>query len=234
LQTSSRLSGSRKIVLFIVVACFLLVAVIEGGFVHVAAPITAKVVDSATGQPIEGANVVATWNLEGGLEGGAITGHAMVMEAVTDANGQFRFPGWGPTLGYAAGEIKAAAPELLIFKSGYRYWTARNHGLLRPAPFYMHSDYNGAVIKLDRFTGSVEEYAKATSDPLNIDVNSLLANNECNWKQIPRFLWSIQQQNQVFLAQRTMHPLYSLAYLRDAYRRGRCGDLKAFVEGHGR
>jgi hypothetical protein len=233
LQTSSKLSGRRKIVLSIVVACFLLVAVIEGGFVHVAAPTTAKVVDSATGQPIEGANVVATWNLEGGLEGGAITGHAMVMEAVTDANGQFRFPGWGPTLGYAAGDIKAAAPELLIFKSGYRYWTARNHALLRPAPVYMHSDYDGAVIKLDRFAGSVEDYAKATSGVLNISIDSLLDNAECNWRLMPKFLWALEQQNQVFLSHQTSNHLRPLDYVRDRYSR-RCGDLKTFVERHGR
>jgi len=233
LQTSSKLSGPRKIALLVLGACILLSSLIGLGALYAAAPITAKIIDSATGQPIEGVNVVATWNREGGLEGGAITGHAMVMEAVTDANGQFHFPGWGPRLGLPSGAIKGAAPELWFFKSGYRYQTVLNHAFMHRAPFYMRSDYDGAVIKLDRFTGSVEDYAKVTSSVLNISIDSLLANDECNWHSIPKFLRTLEQQNQILLAQHASEHLRSLEYLDVSYGRG-CGDLKTFVEGHGK
>src|SRR5690348_13390482 len=59
-----------------------------------AEPITAWVVDAETKQPLAGVNVVAHWQLEGGLEGGNNIGQMMVMEAVTDTAGKFSFPAW--------------------------------------------------------------------------------------------------------------------------------------------
>ena len=64
--------------------------------VYYADPIKARVVDAATGTPVEGVNVLAAWQAKGGLEGGNIMGYVKVMEDVTDANGEFSFPGWGP------------------------------------------------------------------------------------------------------------------------------------------
>ncbi len=57
----------------------------------------ARVVDEATGQPIEGVIAVAHWQLRGGIHEDAV-GELVVMEAVTDATGTFRFPAWEPKL----------------------------------------------------------------------------------------------------------------------------------------
>ncbi|MEO6928236.1 MAG: carboxypeptidase-like regulatory domain-containing protein [Casimicrobiaceae bacterium] len=53
-----------------------------------------RVVDVETGGAIEGAIVVARWELEG--YGGNFAGWLFVAEAVTDQDGIFRFPAWGP------------------------------------------------------------------------------------------------------------------------------------------
>jgi hypothetical protein len=55
----------------------------------------AWVVDDETSQPLEGVNVVAHWALFGGMHTDVV-GQLMVMETVTDAQGRFFFPAWGP------------------------------------------------------------------------------------------------------------------------------------------
>jgi len=217
----------------IALAILVLGVLIAAGSFYAAAPLSAKIVDSATGEPVEGANIVASWNFEGGLEGGSITGHAMVMEAVSDQNGEFRFRAWGPHLAFRWGAIKGAAPELLIFKSGYRYLSLRNAGYRRFAPPFMHSDLDHTVITLAPFIGSFEDYARDTST-INEKLSSLLYNDECKWRAIPKFLLAIDRENKIFIAKGSKYRLYSLDYLRDGDGRQRvCGDLKAFVERNG-
>ena len=86
--------------------------------IYYADPIKARVVDAATGAPVEGVNVLAAWQAKGGLEGGNITGYVKVMEDVTNANGEFSFPGWGPKV-WMNGGIRDGAPLLILLKPGY-------------------------------------------------------------------------------------------------------------------
>lgn len=223
--------GIAKIIGLAVLVLLVGNALINGGFLYAAAPLSATVVDAATREPVGSANVVANWHRKGGLEGGKVTAHVMVMETTTDANGRFHFPGWGPRLGFPSGEILSAAPELWIFKSGYRYQRLMNASN-KPAPFYMHSMYDGAVIPLERFGGDLEAYAHVTSG-LNIDINSLLDNDECNWQRIPSFLWALEQEDRVFVANKTRHRMRGLDYMTATYTRN-CGDLRALVERQGK
>jgi len=90
-----------------------------------AKPITARVVDAETKEPLEGVVVVAHWQLNGGLEGWSPLAELMVMDAVTDQSGTFHFPAWGPKK-ISAGldsnaRLKEFDPQLLLFKSGYRW-----------------------------------------------------------------------------------------------------------------
>jgi hypothetical protein len=70
-------------------------AACEGQLRHSSEPIEAWVIDAETKKPLEGVIVTANWELTGGWEGSYPKGQMMVMEAVSDANGRFRFPGWG-------------------------------------------------------------------------------------------------------------------------------------------
>lgn len=85
---------------------------------YIAEPIEGRVVDQATGQPIEGAVVVAQWLLAKPPEGHP-TERWVVIEAVTDAEGRYQIPGWGPKRRPWFRWLTGADPELVVFKSGY-------------------------------------------------------------------------------------------------------------------
>lgn len=92
-----------------------------------AAPIEAWVVDAETGQAIEGAVVTANWQLVGfGFDtGGRKLGQLEVMETVTDQNGRFYFPGF-TKVNISGNQLREEDPQILIFKSGYRYMRITN------------------------------------------------------------------------------------------------------------
>ena len=89
------------------------------------APIEAWVVDAETGVPIEGAVVTANWQLVGfGFDtGGRKLGQLEVMETVTDKAGRFSFPGF-TKVNISGNVLREEDPQILIFKSGYRYLRA--------------------------------------------------------------------------------------------------------------
>jgi hypothetical protein len=141
------------------------------------APMTASVVDETTGQPIEGANIVAIWELIGARPNSGGTFH--IAEAVTDAAGKFALSGWPPKAlaerHDATVRMMAESPTLHIFKSGYGYRNLQNGSTpdyLGTRPFYKGdsvrvSDYDGKVIKLKKYTGDMKEYY--------IEVNNLVS-----------------------------------------------------------
>jgi hypothetical protein len=75
-------------------------------------PIDSRVVDIDTGAPIEGAVVLAHWELHSGsLSGDSLPcGSASVEDAVTDKDGNFHLPGWGPTMPGCSGDMRQGNP----------------------------------------------------------------------------------------------------------------------------
>ena len=67
--------------------------------------IAARVVDADSGAPVDGVNVVAGWEVKGGMEGGNIVGWVKVMETVTTSSP-------GPTPAAARASCSAEVPEL--------------------------------------------------------------------------------------------------------------------------
>jgi hypothetical protein len=107
-------------------SCFAVAFLLAGSpalaYEYSAAAIRGRLVDAANQEPIEGANVVAEWTLEFGLEGG--TGYSwVVLETLTDADGRFTFPAWGPkpVPDFLPGEarLKGRDPKVVFFKYGY-------------------------------------------------------------------------------------------------------------------
>ncbi len=161
-----------------------------------AEPIEAWVIDAETKQPLEGVIVTADWELRGGglaLGGSSYAGELMVMEAVTDKNGRFYFPAWGP-LRQFKGELHNHDPRLILFKSGYRHEILSNkirleaEAALEPV---RRSDWDGKTILLKPFKGAAADYAESTYD-LGREIDNVLdlarGDRECNWKKIPRML----------------------------------------------
>src|SRR5262245_43573633 len=78
-----------------------------------------RVVDAETGEPIQGAIVISNWQLlRGGIGHGGHNGSLLVHETVTDPNGAFSFPEWGPLLRRSCTRLDYA-PLLVVFKAGY-------------------------------------------------------------------------------------------------------------------
>ena len=82
---------------------------------YFAKDIRATVVDEATGDPVPDVVVVALWE----LRQIAARPRLHVAEAVTDAQGRFHIPGWGPKLRPPLAELGDRSPLLLLFKRGF-------------------------------------------------------------------------------------------------------------------
>jgi hypothetical protein len=200
--------------------------------VYTADPIKARVVDSVTGAPVEGVNVLAAWQARGGLEGGNIVGYVKVMEDVTNANGEFAFPGWGP-MPWMSGAIRDGAPLLILLKPGYEVslvWEDR-YGV-EFAPSHLSSSWNDKNITLKKFVRPEDEYAQRLSG-LRTVLDTLIGRKDCNWRSIPRFLYVVDRQHQVFLRHGSNFGLEGLDTM-EIRAAASCGSMRAFVMEHGR
>ncbi len=117
-----------------------------------------QIVDAETGQPIEGAVVVAQWVLfEGGIGHGGHKGRLHIYETVTDKDGRYFIPAWGPKAHPPMTELDNRDPEILIFKSTYEPKTLYN-SVMREDSVRV-SDWDGKVVKLVRTKRGLEEQA---------------------------------------------------------------------------
>lgn len=96
------------------------------------AEISGRVVDAATGQPLEGAAIWATWYAEAlpspeaiafglavGGHGGSNRRVVQVKEALTDRDGRFVIPEWTVIEQLHAGIMTRGSPGIGFFKAGY-------------------------------------------------------------------------------------------------------------------
>lgn len=191
--------------------------------------IEARVVDAETRKPLEGVVVTANWELLGGLEGGTPVGQMKVMETVTDKNGRFYFPPWGPAR-RPRGYLRENDPQLLLFKSGYEYRRLYNeyHFTEEQRSRKVHrSDWNGRTIEMKRFKGTVLQYADHLG-MLNNDLYDLIGSETCDWKRIPRMLLALTEESRVFRKQ-GIEALYDVdRYLPISERA--CGSPKTFFK----
>jgi hypothetical protein len=115
------------------------------------------VIDAETKQPIVGAVIIANWDLFHELWGGGSHGvkSMQITEVVTDKDGNYVVPGWGPRLRPCFTYLDNSDPYLIIFKSGYS-----RLGLLNDRDrnsWVRVSDWNGRTLELKRFRGTPSE-----------------------------------------------------------------------------
>ncbi len=215
-----------------------------------AEPIEAWVVDAETKQPIEGVIVVAHWELVGPMENYPV-GQIEVLESVTDKNGRFHFPAWGPKLHLAPfSYLTDSDPELLFFKSGYKYIRVSNSLYLRPKKYYYDgmpggtkekptgskrriSFWNGETIEMERFGGALKEYSSHLgflSGPLRF------VEEDCIWKQTPKILIALDKERRIFRASGIDSGIYSLDYFDglSVKKIKECGSPSDFFKEHKR
>ena len=178
---------------------------------HGAESIAARVVDAKSGQPLEGVIVVAHWQLERKVWAGI--GHSgrdprgplqlKIMETVTDGNGRFFFPAWGPLPTPPNSYLEGFDPRIIMFKQGYEYYVAANLGFPPPINPNVSSTrtswINGTTIKLKKFEGDLKDYAEEiTLLHGRVDFAIDPGSPNCDWTQIPRMLSAMHKQKRIF------------------------------------
>jgi hypothetical protein len=153
-------------------------------------PIEARVVDASTGQPVGGAVVLANWELKG-LEGWVV-GQLALFEVVTDEQGVFRIPKWGPLFHTGGGTIRGISPEVRVFDR--RYWPImlRNSTGRPSEETYLWTHFrkprlDGQTVRLQPFDGTALEYANELQRRLLLQsVEFLYTGRQCEWRRAPR------------------------------------------------
>lgn len=141
----------------------LLAAEVEGPppLTYSAKPGQGVVVDAQTGEPLGGVIVVAQWVLDQAGVGSYRRLH--VFETTTDVTGNYVIPGWGPKRNpfYPCTRLRDQDPEMSFFKRGYTPHYVQNrwdrNGSMR------FSEWDGKTIRLLRFTGTNDEWARKLS-----------------------------------------------------------------------
>jgi len=162
-------------------------------------PIEAQVVDAETGEPIEGANVIAHWQLVvGGLDGPSNSGQLEVKETVTDKDGRFSFDGFTRPNLVPLVELRDEDPAVIIFKPGYKHLRISNEypraGTLSPG-IHRTWQWNGKQIGLrrigpiDEFIG--DQYAEVAYIGLETDLHLLIYSPSC-----PRIMAALVAMNE--------------------------------------
>jgi hypothetical protein len=104
--------------------------------------ITGRIVDSVSGQPIEGAVVLVEWTKTHGY-GLTSTNTFSVSEVISDKSGIVKLPG--------ISDIYVNDPDLTVYKQGYVTW---NSNFIFPPGYTKRTDFSwkdGYVFKLEKF-----------------------------------------------------------------------------------
>ena len=214
---------------------------------YAAEAIEAWVIDAETKQPLEGVIVVAHWELEGGIHLG-VMGDLEVLETVTDKNGRFHFPAWGPKklprgLPHNA-RLTANDPELLLFKGGYKFDMLSNPGTMaalkgQGGPV-RRSQWNRKTIELSPF--KVTAYRPKYEDnfeSFNGELERIAARDPkaCGWKKIPNTIRAMNLERRRMVEQgvnpNTLSTIDNRLITNDDYftKQGGCGSPKEFFGG---
>jgi hypothetical protein len=193
-----------------------------------ARPVTATVVDAETGEPLEGVSVVAFWALhdshwrsQGNLE---------LLEGVTDKTGKFYIPGWSdkpvPASMPMGTRLGNADPGIVVFKGGYKVLGLSNlnqpNRLRRENHAWeRYSEWDGKVLKLDRFRGDWTFYGLGVTDGVGNGI-------ECHWKRIPRFYTALMRERARLDRLGVRSGLPDIEYIEHSFRNSKCGSAKDF------
>ena len=202
-------------------------------FIYYATSIEARVVDAETGNGVQGAIVTANWQLEGGLESGIPVDQLKIMETVTDVNGKFTIPSWGPKFSFR-GHASFKWPQILVFKRGYKYLRLSNEPR-SGSQFTTSSDWNAKTIKLSPFGKDTAAYIR-DFHALNSQLDQIATNggDYCAWRRLPQVLRFVSREEIHIRAigAKDFGSLVSNLKVNDAYFKTKgCDSPIEFIEG---
>lgn len=171
-----------------------------------AAAIDSMVIDESTHGPIEGAIVVAYWRVkQGSLAGDSLPcTPASLEEAVTDQEGRFHIPGWGPTWPTCFTKMPANDPIMYVFKPGYYYGKFDNVPVYGQTTTHTPGSFHDHLLLV-----KIPDSDLMDPDPKNqksanwnfyglsteLSEFTLFMPSECNWKKIPKMMQALETQS---------------------------------------
>jgi hypothetical protein len=137
----------RAVALGIAVALSLVSAPAQAQFFFSSDELSSTVLDG-NGKPVAGALVVVTWKLEQGRIHGYNYNMLHEAEVVTDAQGVFRVPAWGPKYAGLFWSLGGSSPHAYVLKGGYKFEVVSNYtssfgGFLCPGSKTAEMSYAG-------------------------------------------------------------------------------------------
>jgi hypothetical protein len=189
-----------------------------------------------TGEPVADAIVVATWSITGYFNAAPL-GQLDIRETVTDKNGEFRIPAWGP-LPVSTGTIMGDEPHIRIFHPHFlpRVLTNSEGVPMKLAENTIEFRLQDQAITLYPFHGTPSQFSMAMevldhslefvfSDPVKPEYG------RCYVEKMPRMLIAIQRVKDELEREGVGENLHSLgAYAKAALPQ--CGDPKLLFQGY--
>lgn len=129
-----------------------------GPFYYSAEDVHGTVIDEETGQPIEGALVVAVWSLETIARRPAGFLHAQ--ETLTDRQGRYSIRGFSRKRRPFLSWFREQDPRIMVFKYGYNSAGVWNDPAPQPSGWAERTSYwNGKAIALEKHAADRYRYA---------------------------------------------------------------------------
>jgi hypothetical protein len=149
------------------------------------------VVSSDSNLPIEGVVVLAKWDVRG-IEG-VVENTIAIEETVTDSDGAFSVPGWGPRVNrkFLYSNVRDSSPEVIVYKLGFEPKSIHDYRASSFLGFHMHaSGIDGSTISLSPSDSPISEHSLLVND-VEVRISSiskLLSDDECSWRRMPHLL----------------------------------------------
>lgn len=161
---------------------------------YTAKSIDARIIDADTLEPIDGAVVVANWQLvsSDSFHGDIPRGQLEVSETITNREGRFHFDGFTKRSQYRLGQED---PKIIVFKPGYRFKKVINQ---YPATGNFPPDgprtaaVNGQTIGLVKYRG---DYSEEDQPYWSLDDELKNVISDCEWRRIPRLIIAIEEES---------------------------------------
>jgi hypothetical protein len=150
---------------FLIFATFLILIIPTTSFSLILGPYTGKVIDSQTGEPVEGATVLVYWVGHFPVPPDGYSAELAAKLVYTDKTGKYTIPTTVVTLGLLSLYHEA---RLVIYQPGYQVHSDWQHAGPDPPSFKKI----GNIVKLDRIPPNFnhEEHYRRLEDLLHIDV----------------------------------------------------------------
>ena len=170
--------------------------------IYYAKRIQGQVVDEQTGEPIEGAIIVAQWILfHQGLGHSGHDSRIRVVETVTNKNGYYTIHGSPMVRAIPFTELHFYDPKISVFKKGYSPTSFANDFVGNRSGMIRSSNWDGKKLQLSRPPFLLEKQA---SD-LGIFFHGIYGINADNWNFCPKMLFAIHKEKQRLMAKGIIH-----------------------------